>query len=120
MLTALGRALRRLRLDRGMLLKDMAEGIDVTPAFLSAVETGRKSPPENFLPRLAEKFGLSRDQISELRRAAEQSVQEVRLRLPKGATEADREAMAVLARTFGDMSDKEREEFRELLLGRRH
>lgn len=119
MLTALGKALRHLRIERGMLLKDMAEGMGVTPAFLSAVETGKKTAPGYFIGRLKEKFDLNDEEIRALRRAAEQSVEEVKISLPRDASDADREAMSVLARTFGEMSDSDRDELRNLLLRRR-
>ena len=40
--TKLGIALRKIRLDRQELLKDMADRLKVSSAFLSAVETGKK------------------------------------------------------------------------------
>ena len=42
MLTSLGRFLRKLRIDRGEILKNMAEKLEVTSSFLSAVENGKK------------------------------------------------------------------------------
>jgi len=38
MLTSLGQFLRKLRLERGEILKTMADKLGVTSAFLSAVE----------------------------------------------------------------------------------
>ena len=38
MLTSLGKFLRKLRIDRGEILKDMADKLGVTVSFLSAVE----------------------------------------------------------------------------------
>ena len=40
--TKLGIALRKIRLDRQELLKNMADKLKVSSAFLSAVETGKK------------------------------------------------------------------------------
>lgn len=42
MLTPLGRAARKWRIDRDMRLCDMAGDLGVSVAYLSAVETGRK------------------------------------------------------------------------------
>ena len=50
--TKLGIALRKIRLDRQELLKDMADRLKVSSAFLSAVETGKKRPPANFIDRI--------------------------------------------------------------------
>ena len=42
MITSVGRFLRKLRIDRGKILKTMAETLGVSSAFLSAVENGKK------------------------------------------------------------------------------
>ena len=42
MLTSIGRFLRKLRIDHGEILKDMADALGVSSAFLSAVENGKK------------------------------------------------------------------------------
>ena len=42
MITSLGTFLRKLRLAKGEILKDMAECLGVSSAFLSAVENGKK------------------------------------------------------------------------------
>ena len=42
MITPFGKSLRNIRMDRGMLLKDMAQDLDVTSSYLSAVEVGKQ------------------------------------------------------------------------------
>ena len=42
MLTSIGKFLRKLRMSNGEILRDMAEALEVTSAFLSAVENGKK------------------------------------------------------------------------------
>ena len=42
MITAFGKFLRILRMDNGEILKTMAEKLEVTSSFLSAVENGKK------------------------------------------------------------------------------
>ena len=42
MITSLGRFLRKLRIDQGEILKDMADKLGVSVSFLSAVENGKK------------------------------------------------------------------------------
>lgn len=42
MVTAFGKFCRKLRIDRGQIMLDMAESLQVSPAFLSAVENGKK------------------------------------------------------------------------------
>ena len=49
MLTSIGRFLRKLRIENGEILKDMAEALGVSSAFLSAVENGKKKMPESWI-----------------------------------------------------------------------
>lgn len=49
MLTSVGRFLRTLRIDHGEILKDMADVLGVSSAFLSAVENGKKKMPEGWI-----------------------------------------------------------------------
>lgn len=119
MLTAFGRALRKLRIDRGLLLKEMAERLSMTSAFLSSVETGRKAIPDGLVARICEAYDLKEEERVQLSRAAAQSIQEIRMKMPNNASEADREALSVLARTFGNMTDDEKTRFRDLILRRR-
>ena len=45
MVNSFGKFCRRLRIDRGELLADMANRLGVSSAFLSKVENGGKKPP---------------------------------------------------------------------------
>ena len=47
MITAFGKFLRNLRMDIGELLLQMAEKLDVSPAFLSGVENGKRKIPSD-------------------------------------------------------------------------
>ena len=116
MLTPFGKALRKLRIDRGLLLKDMADGINVTPSFLSSVEAGRKAIPSDLIARIDAWRPLSVHEKQELERAERLSATEVRIKIPTGASERDREAMAVLARRFSEgTSDELMAKIRSLL-----
>src|SRR5688572_23464950 len=107
MLTPLGKALRKLRIDHDWLLKDMADGIGVSSAFLSAVETGQKQAPADLLVRIARWGKLDAQTMSRLEQARDQSVREVTFNV-NGASSEDKEAIAVLARAFGEMSEEKR------------
>ena len=52
MLTSIGRFLRKLRIDNGEILKDMAEALGGSSAFLSAVENGKKKMTEGWIEKL--------------------------------------------------------------------
>ena len=56
MRTSIGDFLRKLRLTKEQKLKDMAELLGVTSAFLSAVENGKKSMPDSWLRKIKDKY----------------------------------------------------------------
>lgn len=65
-LTEFGKFLRKLRIDNGELLKDMAIKLSVTPSFLSMVETGKRSAPKKWEEEIEKVYNLSLKQKEEL------------------------------------------------------
>lgn len=65
-LTEFGKFLRKLRIDNGELLKDMAIKLNTTPAFLSMVETGKISIPKKWEEEIEKIYSLSLKQKEEL------------------------------------------------------
>lgn len=101
MLTPFGRFLRKLRIDHGELLKDMAEKLKVTASYLSAVEVGKKAVPNAWIGVLSGMY-KSIDEL-DLRRLAELSKPEFRVEIPRGSDDVRREAVAMFARKVGSM-----------------
>ena len=59
MITSVGKYLRKLRIDNGEILRDMADVLNVSSAFLSAVENGKKKMPTLWLPKLQKNYNLT-------------------------------------------------------------
>jgi len=114
MLNPLGKALRKLRIDRGWLLKDMAQGIGVATSFLSGIETGRKAIPTGFVERIANWADLSGEELTNLRNAAVTSQREFKISVRADFSDGDREAAALLAR-FGELPREKRDSLHLLL-----
>jgi len=94
-LTPFGIAIRKLRLDKAMRLLDLARLLDVSPAFLSAIETGRKPIPDGFVVKIGKAMPMTTDEFIALRKAADRTRQVVKIeRLP----EEQRELVAAFAR----------------------
>ena len=71
-MTPFGKKLRSIRAERGITLKDMAEAINVSPAYLSALEHGRKGAPTWYLvQRIITFFNVIWDEAEELERLAQ-------------------------------------------------
>jgi HTH-type transcriptional regulator, competence development regulator len=69
-LTEFGVKCRALRSTRGMLMVDQARAMKLSSAFISAVETGVKSIPSDYVGRLAEWLKLSATESQEVQKAA--------------------------------------------------
>ncbi|MDP9139063.1 MAG: helix-turn-helix domain-containing protein [Pseudomonadota bacterium] len=70
-MTPFGEQVRKLRAERGRTLKDMAEGVGVSAAYLSALEHGRRGRPSWYLiQRIIAYFNIIWDEAEELVRLA--------------------------------------------------
>lgn len=112
-LTPFGIALRKLRLERGERLLDMATILRKSVAFLSAVETGRKPIPEGFVASIGHALSLTADQIRALEAAADQTRKEVKV---DNLSHNDRELVAAFARQLDDVPQDLREALRRIVL----
>lgn len=104
MLNEFGKALRKLRIDRQVLLKDMAEKLDVTSAYLSAVENGKRKIPKTWVDDIARLYSLSQDEKAELQNAADASILDITISL-HGASAQKRDTVLSFARALDGMND---------------
>jgi transcriptional regulator with XRE-family HTH domain len=73
-MTPFGRAMRELREQRGVTQSALAQAIGVSPAYLSALEHGRRGKPTfELLQRIAGYFNIIWDEAEELFRLADAS-----------------------------------------------
>ncbi|MBU6419421.1 MAG: helix-turn-helix domain-containing protein [Proteobacteria bacterium] len=92
-MTPLGQKLRELRQARGILLKDMAAALQVSSAYLSALEHGRRGAPSaGLIHQICQFFGLIWDDADELTALAKQS--RPRLKLNSAGLTAEQTALA--------------------------
>jgi transcriptional regulator with XRE-family HTH domain len=70
-MTPFGAKLRSLRAARGVLQRDMAAALEVSAAYLSALEHGRRGAPSaGLIHQICEYFGLIWDDADELKALA--------------------------------------------------
>ena len=105
-------------MDQGVTLKEMSGALGVSPAFLSSIETGRKSIPQGLVEKTVQYLELDLDERGALEMAAEQSKREFKINMPMGTAPGDREIAAMFARQFPEMSEEQKEKLRALLEGR--
>ncbi|MEW9124114.1 MAG: helix-turn-helix transcriptional regulator, partial [Thermotaleaceae bacterium] len=73
MLTLFGKFCRKLRIDNGELLKDMATTLGVTSSYLSAVENGKRNVPQDWVKKITDLYSLSPEESNELDQAVQSS-----------------------------------------------
>ena len=79
-MTPFGARLRGLRAERGVTLKDLALTLQVSPAYLSALEHGRRGAPSaGLVHQVNEFFGLIWDEADDLAGLARLSNPRVRI-----------------------------------------
>ena len=70
-MTPFGEAVRRIRRQRGVTQKEMAKALNVSPAYLSALENGKRGKPGfDFLQRVAGYLNIIWDEADDLFRVA--------------------------------------------------
>lgn len=70
-MTPFGRKLRELRANRGVTMKEMAAALRVTPAYLSALEHGKRGRPSwRLVQAIIGYFNVIWDEAEELERLA--------------------------------------------------
>jgi transcriptional regulator with XRE-family HTH domain len=103
-MTPLGQKMRELRASRGVTLKQMAASLNVSSAYLSALEHGKRGKPTwILLQRIIHYFNVIWDEAEELQRLAELSDPKVTIETAGLSPEAT-ELANRLARDIGRLS----------------
>lgn len=114
MVTSFGKTLRKMRIDRGMVLKNMADLLGVSSAYLSAIELGKRAIPDSLVNTIATTFELSGQDIINLKKQAEISQPSIKVDM-SDANEQNKELMLVFARKFKDLSPEQLDKLDKML-----
>lgn len=109
MLTSFGKTLRKIRIDHNELLKDMARRLNVTVAYLSAVENGNREVPDSWIDIIADSYGLSSKEKKELQEYAYEDKDSLKINFT-AIQDEEKELALAFARSFKTLSDDERQE----------
>lgn len=114
MVTSFGKFLRNLRMDEGELLLNMASKLEVSPAFLSGVENGKRKIPEGWLSKIASLYGLSEEKFLQMKDCFRDSNNEVEIGLD-GLRENQRSLAIAFARKLDSIPDDDIEKILRVL-----
>lgn len=113
MLSEFGKFTRKLRIERNELLSHMAEKLNVSSSFLSAVENGRKSVPNKWIDSIKNIYDLSSKESLDLDKAYLDSVNSISLNI-ENKNKEDKEIILSFARKFDSLDDKLKEELKNI------
>lgn len=114
-LTPFGETARQIRLERGILLLDMAKAAGVSPGFQSLVETGKKPIPSDLVGKIVAGLDLSEQHKDRLEQSAVLSARQFHIDVGVEATIIDRRVAHALQTGFARMSPKQKQEMLKLL-----
>lgn len=104
-MTPFGERIRALRIERGVSQKDMAAAVGVSPAYLSALEHGRRGVPSwTLIQKMIGYFNIIWDEAEELQRLAETSHPRVKIDT-SGLSPAATALANLLADSIGKLDD---------------
>lgn len=116
MITLLGRELRKIRIDRGELLFDMAEKLGMSPSYLSSIENGKRSIPCDLVTKVVSVYSLNEVQTFNLRNAEADSVEEANINLNNKSLQ-QRNVALLLARKFDSFDSDQLEALYQIING---
>ena len=103
-MTEFGKICRKLRIDRGEILAEMAQKLGVSASFLSTVERGKKSIPKRWLENLSILYHLSTSESQELSQAISNSANVISFDM-KNINNTQRDFLTILARKFDEIDE---------------
>jgi transcriptional regulator with XRE-family HTH domain len=116
MTTTLGKELKKLRIDLGLTLLGMAQAMNMSSSFLSAIETGRKRVPDNFLDTLTLSFGKVQIEKNKYEVLINQARKEVRMSIEDSNFE-DAALATALARRFSNLTPEQKKRLLNIVGG---
>ena len=116
MYTELGKFLRHLRIENRENLKMMAIKLEISSAFLSALENGKKSISDKLKEKLIETYQLNSEMILKLEEAISISNETVSINLTNSSMEKQKIGI-LFARSFNDLDESKLAKIRFILKG---
>lgn len=117
MITEFGKHIRKLRIDKTITLRTMAEAMGISPSYLSSIETGKRNIPEQFFSSVVSYFGLIGNEVDMLRKAADISQNEITLSL-EDTNNAQKNSAVFFARRLNELTDDDLNKINKILQGK--
>ena len=116
MVTEYGKILRKIRIDKGELLGDMADCLNISSSYLSSIETGVRNIPIDFTDKIIKVYNLSTNIQKRLRKAELSNIKEIKVPFNNVTSSMRKETAIIFARTFNNISDDDFEKIKSILV----
>lgn len=114
MATVFGKALRKIRINCDELLMDMAKKLEITSAYLSSIENGKRGIPQDMSKKIIKLYNLDADESKNLFTAEDESRKKVEFDFTN-SDPSKKNIVLALARSFDELSDEQLQEIRNIL-----
>lgn len=115
MVTEFGKELRKIRIDRGEILKDMADKLSMTSSYLSAIECGKRSVPNSMIERIVALYDLNDTEKKCLEEAKNKSLKSIEISFDN-VSEEKQDLALKFARSFEEIDKETIKKIKELLI----
>lgn len=112
--TRFGELMRILRIQNHEVMGDIADILNVKPSFLSAVETGKKNVPSEWIEILSKHYNLTDEEKSKMIDAIELSKTQIKVDL-SGENNYKREMALIFQRSFNNIDEETSKRIIQLL-----
>lgn len=114
MLTEFGKITRKIRIDNDVLLKDMADALNISAAFLSKLETGKSKPNLKLANKIKAIYNLNDKAYNDLINAIDIDTNNI-IQPVFAKSKSDMKLIVKLANSLKNMSKSQKQELAKLL-----
>lgn len=114
MLTEFGKITRKIRIDNDVLLKDMADALNISAAFLSKIETGKSKPNLKLADKIKYIYNLDDKNYNDLINAIDIDNKSI-IQPVFAKSKSDMKLIVKLANSLKNMSKSQKQELAKLL-----
>ena len=104
-LKTLGKMIRKLRKEKGLSLRKLAEVVDVSYVNISHIENGRFKTSKKVLKQIAEALDYDRDELFALADTIDEEVEDIIRKIPKIIPDFLRTAKNLSSEEWNDLTE---------------
>lgn len=113
MIMRVAKFLRHIRVENNERLIDMAEKLNISTSYLSAIENEKRTAPLNFARKIGEVYELEESEVNELNSLIDETIKVISMKIDK--YDKDSDLIISFARKFETLTETEKDKLRKML-----